>query len=450
MLSTLRFKYALLALLCLLVIPQITTSAAERQPLPKAVVTAEGVVNAAGYTAGRVSPGEIVVIFGTDIGPAEIVTLELIGDRVSTALGGVRVLFDGIPSPMVYALSTQVSAIVPYGIAGASSTEMTVDFDGTMSGPISLPVDPTVPGIFTVDASGTGQAAALNQDGTLNSIANPADINEIIVFYATGEGQTVPMGQDGLLALGSTLPKPILDPEVLINGRLAEILYAGAAPQLVAGVMQVNARVSPSTRSDPESRLSLRIDGIRNPGGVTVAVISQPDPLPPGVTTTLYGASSFRNPDFAGSVQSDQLLPFEIRDAVGTVIFAGNVQDRTVLSGLTGKLFFAPLIRDTSDAGSGAKITGFSKTGFAGTTVEVEFRPDGLGEVSPTTASRSADGDTITFELETPLAAPDWTRFVWIRTNAEMMASDGEITIRAQMPDGTRYDVTIGGTQRPL
>lgn len=342
MLSSFRIPYALPALLCLLVVPQISTYAAERQPLPKAVVTAQGVVNAAGYTAGRVSPGEIVVIFGTDIGPAEIVTLELIGDRVSTTLGGVRVLFDGIPSPMVYALSTQVSAIVPYGIAGASSTEMTVDFNGTMSGPITLPVDTTVPGIFTVDASGTGQAAALNQDGTLNSIANPADINEIIVLYATGEGQTTPMGQDGLLALGSTLPKPILDPEVLINGTLAEILYAGAAPQLVAGVMQVNARVSPTTRSDPESQLSLRIDGIRNPDGVTVAVISQLDPLPPGTTTTLYGATSFGNSDFAGSVESDQLLPFEIRDASGAVIFAGNVQDRTVLSGLTGKLFFAP------------------------------------------------------------------------------------------------------------
>jgi uncharacterized protein (TIGR03437 family) len=103
-------------------------------------------------------------------------------------------------------------------------------------------VPDAAPGIFTLDSSGQGVGAILNQDGSLHGPLNPAAPGSVIVFYATGEGLTDPPSEDGKIA-GSPLPRPVLPVQVIIGGLDAEILYAGAAPGLTAGVMQVNARI---------------------------------------------------------------------------------------------------------------------------------------------------------------------------------------------------------------
>lgn len=413
------------------------------------MVTAAGVVDAAGYTGGKVSPGEIIVIFGTGIGPPVLVPLEVLGGRVTTALGGVRVLFDGLPAPLVYVWATQVSAIVPYAVAGAPSTDLVVDYEGLTSAAVTVPVVPTVPGVFTLDASGFGPGAILNQDGSLNSATNPADLGDIIVLFATGEGQTIPPGQDGLIAVSQTLPEPELEVTARLGGEEAIILYAGAAPFLVAGVLQVNALLATTIRSDLAAEVRLRVDGISNQDGVTFAVVSQPDFLPPGATAELYGSFAFLNPDFAGPIKGDRLLAFEIRDALDTVVLAGNVQDRVVMSNNTGLLTFAPLIRDVDDFGSGAKITALEKTGFAGTEVFVEYRTDGSGDTGPARAVRGADGSTIVFVYDPPLGLPAMSRFPWIVTDAVSWAETAQITIRVVMPDQTMLSTTLGDSAAP-
>jgi hypothetical protein len=76
------------------------------------------VVNAASNAEGPVAPQEIVVLNGTGIGPDLLTGAALTGDNKFPALvGGVRVLFDGEPAPMIYALKSQVSAVVPSSIA---------------------------------------------------------------------------------------------------------------------------------------------------------------------------------------------------------------------------------------------------------------------------------------------------------------------------------------------
>jgi hypothetical protein len=228
-------------------------------------------------------------------------------------------------------------------------------------------------------------------------------------------------------------------------------LYAGAAPFLVAGVLQVNALLATTIRSDLAAEVILRVDGISNQDGVTFAVVSQPDFLPPGATAELYGAFAFLNPDFAGPIaeDGDQLLAFEIRDALNTVVLAGNVQDRVVMSNNTGLLTFAPLIRDVVDFGSGAKITALEKTGFAGTEVFVEYRSDGSGDTGPARAVRGADGATIVFVYDPPLGLPAMSRFPWIVTDAVSWAKTGQITIRVVMPDQTMLSTTLGEGAAP-
>jgi uncharacterized protein (TIGR03437 family) len=206
-------------------------------------ITVEGTVNAASFQGGPVSPGELLAIFGLGIGPPTGVGLQLTsGGLVSTLLGGVQVLFDGIPAPLTFVRADQVNVVVPYGVAGKQQTQVTLQFQGRSSNTITLPVAATSAGVFALDASGRGQGAILNQDQTVNGPANPAEKGSIIAIYANGAGQTDPPGVDGKPATPQ-LPKPLEKVTATVGGINAELLYAGAAPTLVAGVLQVNARI---------------------------------------------------------------------------------------------------------------------------------------------------------------------------------------------------------------
>src|SRR5579871_224458 len=116
-------------------------------------LTLAGVVNAASYQGGGVSPGELITIFGTGFGPATFAGLTLAPSKlVSTTAGSTQVFFDGVPSPMVYSVNNQVSAIVPYEVAGKTSTQMSIYYNGETSAKLTVPVVAGVPGLFTADA----------------------------------------------------------------------------------------------------------------------------------------------------------------------------------------------------------------------------------------------------------------------------------------------------------
>ncbi len=207
-------------------------------------ISSAGVLNAASFVSGAVSPGEIITVFGDGLGPAVGAELQLTADRQSIAnlVAGTRVLFDGLAAPLIYVSNSQVSAIVPYALDGQASTRMQVEYQGVLSSEVTLNVVPTNPAIFTIDSSGSGQGAILNQDTNVNSALNPAQKGSIVVLFATGEGQTTPGGSDGALA-NKRLPKPVAPVAVQIGGIDAKVLYAGAAPGLPAGVFQVNVQV---------------------------------------------------------------------------------------------------------------------------------------------------------------------------------------------------------------
>jgi uncharacterized protein (TIGR03437 family) len=127
----------------------------------------------------------------------------------------------------------------------------------------------TAPGVFTADGSGSGQAAATNQDGTRNGTASPAPAGSVLSLYATGEGQTSPAGVDGKLA-AVPLPQPLAAVTVTLGGVAAEVRYAGGAPGLIAGVMQVNVVVPGGLAGAVP--VVLTVGGVASQGGVTVAV----------------------------------------------------------------------------------------------------------------------------------------------------------------------------------
>ena len=149
---------------------------------------------------------------------------------------------------------------------------MQIEAQGQKSNALTVQVAPAAPGIFTLDSSGTGQAAVLNQDNSLNSAANPAPRGSIISLFATGTGQTDPPGMDGKPA-APPLPAPVLPVTVEIAGANAEILYAGSAPGLVAGVLQANVRIPEQAATGSAAPLVLRSGGAQSQPGVTIAIV---------------------------------------------------------------------------------------------------------------------------------------------------------------------------------
>jgi len=105
----------------------------------------------------------------------------------------------------------------------------------------------------------------------VNSSANPAAAGSVVVIYATGEGQTMPAGIDGKFAAGPGYPAPELPVSVTIGGLPADVLYAGAAPTLVAGVMQVNARV-PAGVTSGDNAVTVTVGTASSQPGITLAV----------------------------------------------------------------------------------------------------------------------------------------------------------------------------------
>ena len=229
------------------------------------------VSHGATFASGPVAPGLVITLFGEGIGPDGLVTAQLSpAGTLETTLAGTRVLVDGTPAPLVYVSARQSSAIVPYAVAGKTSAAIIVEYRGDRTAPLTVAVRDSAPGLFSADSSGRGPGAILHPDYTPVTAARPADRGGIVLLFGTGEGQTDPPGADGKLATG-VLPKPLLPVTVTIGGVEAEVLYAGAAPGLVAGVLQINVKI-PENLVPGTHPVIVRIGGNASQTGLTISV----------------------------------------------------------------------------------------------------------------------------------------------------------------------------------
>ncbi len=183
----------------------------------------DAVLNSASYQAGGMAAGEVLTLFGAN-------------------LDGVMALVDGVEAPILYATPTQTSVIVPFGVGRKSSAVLTLKRSGWESYPLRLRVVAAKPGIYTASGNGLGAAAALNQDGSLNTEGNAAAVGSVVVLYGTGLGVVDGAVVDGAAAAGAALARVFGEGQLsaTVNGVEAKILYAGAAPGLIHGVAQVN------------------------------------------------------------------------------------------------------------------------------------------------------------------------------------------------------------------
>jgi uncharacterized protein (TIGR03437 family) len=228
----------------------------------------QGVLNGASLLSGPVAPGEIITLIGAGIGPAS--PQQPIGSSSSTDLSGTSVLFDGTVAPLLYGAPSQINAIVPFGVS-ETTTQLEVFSQGQAIARLPVSVVTAVPAIFTLDSNGVGPGAILNQDSTVNSPTNPADQGSVVSIFATGAGQTDPPSMDGQVG-EAILPSPLLPVFVQIGGLNAQVLYAGAAPGIIAGVIQVNCVIPGGVPSGPAVPIALNIGPAGSQAGVTLAI----------------------------------------------------------------------------------------------------------------------------------------------------------------------------------
>jgi len=228
--------------------------------------SAAGVVNAASFQGGAVAPGEIVTIFGAGFGSPALAEAAYADGWLPTSVGDTRVYFDGVAAPMIYSLTGQVSAIVPYSVTGETTVEL--EYLGRKTEPVTVAVANTAPGIFCYSA-GRGQAVAVNDGVSFNGPGNPVAKGGRLTFFLTGEGPVTPAIGDGQLPSPPDFPAPAQPLGVYLGGRECPVEFTGL---VWAGVTQVNIRVPPEAPAGPAVPLQVLAGGVASPENVTVAV----------------------------------------------------------------------------------------------------------------------------------------------------------------------------------
>jgi uncharacterized protein (TIGR03437 family) len=201
-----------------------------------------GITNAANYTpiTNAYAPGELVDLYG-NFGVAAKVDGVL---PIPTTLSDVQVIVNGRPAPVYLVSPTQISALIPYEISGEYFATFQVVVSGSKSNTVTVYVDNSAPGIYTLTENGVGSGAILHANYTQVSTSSPAKPGETVLLFMNGLGTVTPQVGDGVAGSSSQLSTSdeAADIFVFLNDEPANVLYAGLAPGF-AGLYQVNFTV---------------------------------------------------------------------------------------------------------------------------------------------------------------------------------------------------------------
>jgi uncharacterized protein (TIGR03437 family) len=214
------------------------------------------VFNSASSAPTGVAPGLIFTVVGQGLGPAVgQQPADFPNGAFPTTLAGVQVLVGGIPAPLLFVRNDQINAIAPYELAKEIGNYVNVQviYNGVGGNMPNEVVVSTAPAMYAIT----------NQNNSVNTPSNPAAKGSTIIIYATGEGQLNPAGVDGQL-VGATLPKPVAQVSVTIDGKPASVSYAGTVPATFDGFLQVNA-TTPADASSGSVPVVLKIGDQSSP-----------------------------------------------------------------------------------------------------------------------------------------------------------------------------------------
>ncbi len=196
------------------------------------------VLNSAHLRSGVAAPGQVASIIGASMGPTDPVITQ--SGAWPTTLGSVRVTVNGVDVPIRYASATRVDVQMPFNLGPTANIQVT--YGGNSSDIVSIPVVATFPGLFAQQSGGTGQAKALNQDGTANSLQTPARRGSYVTVYGIGLGTVTPAVTAGQVPPMSPLSVATNPVAASIGGAPAAVSFSGLAPG-ITGLYQINILV---------------------------------------------------------------------------------------------------------------------------------------------------------------------------------------------------------------
>jgi len=206
--------------------------------LPGAAASIAGVVNGASFNSA-VAPGSLLSIFGSNLSKATVTAQQI---PLPVSMADTSVLINGVRAPLLYVSPGQINAQVPSQTATGTAT-VAVETSGALTPSASITVTSAAPEIFIASAS---RLLAFNQDGSVNTAANPAAAGTIISVYLTGQGS-------------------LASPAASIGNLPAQIAYAGPVSGTV-GVAQINLKVPALQAGDYQ--LSVSIAGVQSNSGL--------------------------------------------------------------------------------------------------------------------------------------------------------------------------------------
>ncbi|MBL8294773.1 MAG: hypothetical protein JNN08_23205, partial [Bryobacterales bacterium] len=193
------------------------------------------------------------------------------GHPIQCSAAGTRLLVNGIESPLLYVHDTQINGMVPYTLAGQRRVQVRVDCHGMLSDPVMIDLNDTAPVLFTLNGSGRGQGSFVNQTGTPNSADSPATRGSVLILYGAGGGLTdMPSNEQTMIHPDI---HPLRSPVTAwIGGVQADVEFAGQAPNMAPGMMQVNVRIPIEVTPGSAVSVVLRIGNVFSQPGVTAAI----------------------------------------------------------------------------------------------------------------------------------------------------------------------------------
>jgi adhesin/invasin len=237
------------------------------------VIASGRVLSPASFAAhAPLSPGGLVGILGARLAEGRSTAEAL---PLPAILGTTNVRISGMDAPLFFAGAlegfSQVNGVLPYGLA--TNTLHTLALRNRLGmAHYPIMVATAQPSVFTISQQGSGQGIVVHGDNPLllADASAPVGISQSIVIYCEGLGPVTPEVAAGVAVPADPLRRAMLPVRVTVDGRQAEVLFAGLTPGFT-GLYQVNAVVPAGTRTGSTVELVVSAGDLASPP-VTIGV----------------------------------------------------------------------------------------------------------------------------------------------------------------------------------
>jgi len=211
----------------------------------------------------RLAPAMLATVYLQTSGPPAVNTPVVVDSNVfPKVMGDIAATVKGLQAPLYYVYPYQIAIQIPKDAAGSGLAEIVVYRVSTSEilAVTEVRMDVASPAFFTEGSTGTGQIAAINQDGTINNVTvktdsagkviqGPGERSKVVSLYLTGQGNIAGMPDDGQPPATTVPTPPEAQLRVFIGTKELEqsqIQYSGLGGGY-PGLWQINAVIPDAT-----------------------------------------------------------------------------------------------------------------------------------------------------------------------------------------------------------